>query len=61
MGNAHKPQAPLPLWAETLMRLYCRPMRPPITIVLRMWPEGESKPSYDQARRFLRRMGVRHD
>jgi hypothetical protein len=61
MAEVNNPQIALPTWAETLMRLYCRPMKPPITIVLRMWPEGESKPSYDQARRFLRRMGVRHD
>lgn len=59
MTEANKPQAPLPPWAETLMRLYRHPMKPPITVVLGMWPDGESKPTYDQARRFLRRMEER--
>jgi putative transposase len=51
------PEAPVQKWAATFMRLYCRPMKPTITEVLEdLWPAGEAKPSYDQAKRFLRRV-----
>lgn len=50
-------EAPIPVWAETFMRLYGRPMKPDITEILNdLWPEGEPKPPYGQARRFLARL-----
>jgi len=49
-------EAPAPTWAGTLMRLYARPTKPGLVETLEAWPEGEAKPSYDQARRFLKRL-----
>lgn len=49
-------EAPIPEWASTFLRLYGRPQKPNITEVLELWPAHEPKPSYDQARRFLRKL-----
>ncbi len=56
LATASVPQAPIPAWAPTFMRLYGRPTKPGIPEVLETWPEGEEKPSYDQCRRFLKRL-----
>lgn len=51
------PAPGIPAWADTFMRLYGRPSKPAIAEVLEDdWPAGAAKPSYDQARRFLRRL-----
>lgn len=51
-------EAPPPAWAATLLRLWCRPMKPNLTECLddRAWPAAEPKPSYHQARYFLKRL-----
>lgn len=57
LATAGRPEAPIPEWAGTFMRLYGRPQKPSIAEVLDdYWPEGVEKPSYDQARRFLKRL-----
>jgi len=51
------PEAGIPAWADTFMRLRARPQKPGIVEVLEdYWPDGAEKPSYDQARRFLKRL-----
>jgi len=50
------PESPIPAWAPTFMQLYARPTKPGIPEVLEGWPAGEDRPSYDQAKRFLKRV-----
>ncbi|MEW5728178.1 MAG: Mu transposase C-terminal domain-containing protein [Pseudomonadota bacterium] len=51
------PEAPIPVWAQTFLRLFGRSSNPGIAEVLDdYWPAGEPKPSYDQAKRFLKRL-----
>ena len=50
------PPTAIPGWAQTFMELYCRPSKPGIAESLDRWPEGVEKPSYDQARRLLKRV-----
>ncbi len=50
------PEADIPAWAATFMRLFCRPSTPGMAECLEQWPIGEEKPSYDQVRRFMKRV-----
>lgn len=50
------PEAAIPPWADTLLRLWGRPTKPNLTDVLEAWPQGEVAPSYSQARRFMKRV-----
>lgn len=50
-------ERPEPVWAAALLERYRRPHKPNITDVLDLWPEGESKPTYDQARYYLNSKG----
>jgi putative transposase len=52
------PETGIPIWASPFMRFYCRPQKPNITEALEHpeWPADVPKPSYDQARRFLKRV-----
>lgn len=56
LAPAAKPESPIQLWAPTLVRLFAKPTKPGIAEVLDDWPAGDPKPSYDQAKRFLRRL-----
>ena len=49
-------ESPPPAWASTFMQFYGRPSKPNLTDVLAAWPAGEPAPTYDQARRFLKRL-----
>jgi len=52
-------EAPVRGWTRTFMDCYCIPQKPTIAEVLdRRWPEGVEKPSYDQARRFVKKLGT---
>src|SRR5487761_339586 len=50
------PEPPIPAWAETFMRLWARPSKPNHTECLDAGPAAEPAPTYDQARRFLKRL-----
>ena len=50
------PEAPVQAWADTFMRLWARPSKPNLSECLDAWPVTEPKPSYDQARRFVKRL-----
>jgi putative transposase len=50
------PEVERPAYAWTLIKLWCRPTKPNITEILEGWPEGEEKPSYFQARRYLKKL-----
>ncbi|HEY3918832.1 MAG TPA: Mu transposase C-terminal domain-containing protein [Stellaceae bacterium] len=57
LAPAAAPEADMPGWAGTFMQLYARPSKPNLTEVLDGWPAGDiARPSYDQARRFLKRL-----
>ena len=49
-------EPPVPAWSAPLMQLYGRPSKPNLSECLDAWPSDEPKPSYDQARRFLKRL-----
>ena len=50
-------EAAIPAWADTFVRIYNRPTKPALTVVLEdMWPQDVERPSYDQARRFLKKL-----
>lgn len=50
-------EAPRPAWADTLLKLWQRPFKPMLTECLddHHWPPGMPKPSYGQARGFLKK------
>ena len=50
------PEAPVPVWAPIFVELHNRPSNPGIAECLDRWPEGIERPSYDQVRRFIRRL-----
>lgn len=51
------PEAGVPEWAPTFMKLWSRPVKHSIPEILEdLWPEQMAKPSYDQTRRFLKRL-----
>jgi putative transposase len=57
LAPAAAPAAAIPSWAPTFMRLNGRPSKPNMSEVLDyLWPEGEEKPSYDQVRRFMKKV-----
>jgi len=59
LAPAQLPGGGIPDWAQTFIELYCRPSKPGIAEVLDdAWPDGVTKPSYDQVRRFLKKVDV---
>lgn len=57
LAPASVPEADIPEWADTFMTFWGRPMQPGMAEILDdLWPEGVVKPSYDQVRRFLKRL-----
>jgi len=50
------PELDRPDWAPTLVKLWCRPTKRGIPEILEGWPAGEAKPSYDQVRRYLKKL-----
>ncbi|MDR3438909.1 DNA-binding protein, partial [Telmatospirillum sp.] len=52
------PEAPIPPFAETLQRLFNRPTQPGMAECLERWPAGEDRPSYDQLRRWLKKVSA---
>jgi len=49
-------EALIPSWASTYMDRFCRPSKPGMAECLARWPADVDKPSYDQVRRFLKRI-----
>jgi putative transposase len=51
------PESPVPDWAPTFMKLWGLPSKPGMAEILDdHWPQGVAKPSYDQVRRFIKRL-----
>lgn len=62
LAPAAPPQAGIPAWAGPLIALYAQPQKPSLLSVMEdlpeRLPEGVAMPTYDQARRFIKRLSA---